>query len=62
MIIMLASGVALGSWASALVLIVLSVPFLLYRAVTEDRALKAELPGYRDYAGRVRWRLFPCIW
>ena len=29
---------------------------------TEDRVLLAELPGYRDYAERVRWRLLPGIW
>ena len=62
LIIMVASGIALGSWASAMVLIVLSVPFLLYRVVTEDRMLKADLPGYRDYASRVRWRLCPGLW
>jgi len=39
-----------------------SVPFLLYRAVTEDRVLQAELPRYSDYARRVRWRLLPGIW
>ena len=33
------------------------MPFLLYRAITEDRILQADLPGYRDYAARVRWRL-----
>jgi protein-S-isoprenylcysteine O-methyltransferase Ste14 len=56
------SGIALGSWVSALVLIVLSVPFLLYRVITEDRVLRAELPRYSDYAARVRWRLFPGLW
>ncbi|HEY1981690.1 MAG TPA: isoprenylcysteine carboxylmethyltransferase family protein [Xanthobacteraceae bacterium] len=61
-IIMVASGIALGSGLSALVLIVLSVPFLLYRVITEDRVLRAELPGYSDYAARVRWRLFPGLW
>jgi len=30
--------------------------------VTEDRVLLAELPGYRNYAERVRWRLLPGIW
>jgi len=30
--------------------------------VTEDRVLQAELPGYGDYARRVRWRLLPGIW
>jgi protein-S-isoprenylcysteine O-methyltransferase Ste14 len=61
-IIMVASGVALGSWISAVVLMIGSLPFLLYRVVTEDRVLRAELPGYSDYAARVRWRLFPGLW
>jgi protein-S-isoprenylcysteine O-methyltransferase Ste14 len=61
-VIILASGVALGSWIAAAVLIIPSVPGLLYRAITEDRVLQAELPGYRDYAVRVRWRVLPGIW
>jgi protein-S-isoprenylcysteine O-methyltransferase Ste14 len=43
-------------------LVASSLPFLLYRTITEDRILKAELAGYRDYAERVRWRLVPGIW
>ena len=43
-VIMLASGLALGSWLAALLVIVSSLPFLLYRAVSEDRVLQAELP------------------
>ncbi|HXH71867.1 MAG TPA: isoprenylcysteine carboxylmethyltransferase family protein [Mariprofundaceae bacterium] len=31
------------------------------RTVLEDRTLQEELPGYRDYARRVRYRLFPGI-
>jgi protein-S-isoprenylcysteine O-methyltransferase Ste14 len=61
-VIILASGPALGSWLAALLVIVSSLPFLLYRAITEDRVLQAELPGYADYARRVRWRLVPGIW
>ena len=61
-VIIVASGIALGSWLAAALLIVLSLPFLLYRAITEDRVLQADLPGYRDYAARVRWRLMPGIW
>jgi protein-S-isoprenylcysteine O-methyltransferase Ste14 len=60
--IIAASGVALGSWLAAAFLIVFSLPFLLYRAITEDRVLQAELPGYSDYAARVRWRVLPGIW
>lgn len=61
-VIILASGVALGSWLATAMLVVFSLPFLLYRAITEDRVLHAELPGYRDYATRVRWRILPGIW
>jgi protein-S-isoprenylcysteine O-methyltransferase Ste14 len=61
-IIIAASGLALGSWLATAVLIVTALPFLLYRAITEDRVLRAELPGYRDYAARVRWRILPGIW
>lgn len=38
-VIILASGLALGSWLAALLVIVTSLPFLLHRAVTEDRVL-----------------------
>jgi protein-S-isoprenylcysteine O-methyltransferase Ste14 len=61
-LVIVASGIALGSWAAAALLIVASLPFLLYRAITEDRMLLAQLPGYREYAARVRWRLIPGLW
>jgi protein-S-isoprenylcysteine O-methyltransferase Ste14 len=61
-VIMIASGIALGSWLAELLIVVCSLPFLIYRAITEDRVLQAELPGYRDYAARVRWRLVPGVW
>ena len=61
-IIIVASGVALGSWLAAALLVIVSLPFLLYRAITEDRILQARLPGYSDYAASVRWRLLPGIW
>ncbi len=35
---------------------------LLVRTYLEDRTLKEELDGYREYASRVRWRLVPGIW
>ena len=61
-LIVLASGIALGSWLATALLVVTTLPFLFYRAITEDRVLLAELPGYREYAGRVRWRLIPGVW
>ena len=61
-LIIAASGPALGSWLAASLVMIFSLPFLLYRAITEDRILQVELAGYSDYAARVRWRLVPGIW
>jgi len=61
-VIILASGIALDSWLATALLLIFSVPFLLYRAVSEDRILLAELPGYSGYAARVRWRIIPGLW
>ncbi len=36
--------------------------WLLPRTILEDRFLRAQLPGYADYAGRVRWRWVPGVW
>jgi protein-S-isoprenylcysteine O-methyltransferase Ste14 len=59
---MVGSGIALGSWLAWAILAAGTVPFLMYRVVTEDRVLQADLPGYGNYAGRVRWRLVPGVW
>lgn len=59
--LVLGSGLALGSWLAELVFIP-ALFMLLYRTLVEDAQLKAELPGYRDYAARVRWRWVPGIW
>jgi protein-S-isoprenylcysteine O-methyltransferase Ste14 len=32
------------------------------RTRLEDQTLQAELDGYADYAGRVRYRLLPGVW
>jgi protein-S-isoprenylcysteine O-methyltransferase Ste14 len=61
-VVVLASGAALGSWIATAFLAITSLPFLMYRAIREDRVLQAELAGYRDYAERVRWRLVPGLW
>ena len=51
----------LGSWYGLAVAPVLVV-VLAARAVMEERMLAEELPGYRDYATRVRYRLVPGLW
>jgi protein-S-isoprenylcysteine O-methyltransferase Ste14 len=51
----------LGSlWALVPTGIVLAMVFV--RTVLEDRTLQEELPGYKEYAERVRYRLLPGIW
>jgi hypothetical protein len=60
-LIIVASGPALGSWLAAALVVTFSLPFLLYRTITEDQILQVELAGYSDYATRVQWRLFPGI-
>ena len=35
---------------------------LVLRIGFEERVLRAELPGYAEYAQRVRWRLLPYVW
>jgi protein-S-isoprenylcysteine O-methyltransferase Ste14 len=57
-----ASGIALGSWLATAFLVAISFPFLFYRVINEDRVLQAQLPGYASYSARVRWRLVPGIW
>src|SRR6478752_303989 len=60
-LIMVASGPALGSWLAAALIVIFSLPFLLHRTITEDRILQRELAGYSGYAAHVRWRLLPGI-
>ncbi len=51
----------LGSyWA----LLPMFLAFILYivRTALEDKTLLAELPGYKEYAEKVRFRLIPGIW
>ncbi|NTU82465.1 MAG: isoprenylcysteine carboxylmethyltransferase family protein [Chloroflexales bacterium] len=40
---------------------VVGAVLLLIRTVIEDRVLTEELPGYREYVARTRWRLIPAV-
>jgi protein-S-isoprenylcysteine O-methyltransferase Ste14 len=40
----------------------LAAAMVVRRTQREDKTLLAELPGYIDYAGRVRYRILPGIW
>ena len=45
-------------WSTA----ALPVAILMLRIQVEERMLRDNLEGYRDYAARVRSRLIPGIW
>lgn len=51
----------LGSWWGLVPTVVLAVMFGI-RIPIEERALRGELEGYEEYAGRVRYRLVPFVW
>lgn len=51
----------LGS-AWALVPALVAIGCMTVRTRFEDRMLRAELPGYADYASEVRYRLVPGMW
>src|SRR5262249_50393985 len=61
LVLLASSGLALGSWLATLIGLA-GIPFILRRTVYEDRLLRTELPGYADYAARVRYRLLPSVW
>jgi len=63
-------GILLMSWGTAFLLgswwavipAVLNIILFFIRTALEDRTLQAELPGYKEYAARVRYRLIPGVW
>ncbi len=54
-------ALSLGSlWA--LIPAVMVCLLLVVRTILEDKTLRSELPGYNEYARRVRYRLIPGVW
>jgi protein-S-isoprenylcysteine O-methyltransferase Ste14 len=60
-LLLLGIPLLLGSWYGLALAPVLVVGFAM-RSVLEERTLSAQLPGYADYAARVRYRFVPLIW
>jgi protein-S-isoprenylcysteine O-methyltransferase Ste14 len=62
MLVMLPSiALMLGSWYGVVASLLLMAGIAV-RAVLEERELRARLPGYSDYAKRVRYRMVPYVW
>jgi protein-S-isoprenylcysteine O-methyltransferase Ste14 len=61
LLLLIGAPLLLGSLWGLLGLVVV-VPLLAARALGEEEVLMDGLPGYREYATRVRFRLVPGIW
>ncbi|MBU6298907.1 MAG: isoprenylcysteine carboxylmethyltransferase family protein [Alphaproteobacteria bacterium] len=61
LVYMLGMPLLLGSWMGLAALPVI-VAFLIIRIFIEESTLRKGLPGYDDYAARVRYRLLPGVW
>jgi protein-S-isoprenylcysteine O-methyltransferase Ste14 len=55
------TSLLLGSWYGVLSELILLI-LLAKRAMLEESALRAELPGYVAYMAQVKYRLIPRIW
>jgi len=53
--------IALGSWW-ALIVFIFTPLVLIIRIFNEERFLLKELPGYKDYCRKIRYRLIPYVW
>ncbi|MDT8358557.1 MAG: isoprenylcysteine carboxylmethyltransferase family protein [Methanomicrobiaceae archaeon] len=61
LLMVLCTPPALGSWWALVP--ILPLPFLLaLRIRNEEKVLAEELPGYREYREKTRYRLIPYLW
>ena len=61
MLLFLGLALVLGSYMALLPALIM-IPLILIRTYLEDATLQNELPGYKDYSQKVRYRLLPGIW
>jgi protein-S-isoprenylcysteine O-methyltransferase Ste14 len=60
LLLFIGTPLALGSYWGLLVF-PLILPALLWRLFDEERFLTKNLPGYREYCTKVRWRMIPKV-
>ena len=61
LVLFLSMPIILGSVPAFLVF--LCYPFIIAKRIrNEEQVLTRELPGYREYKRKVKWRLIPYIW
>lgn len=60
-LLFLSMPLILGSILSFVIMLVY-IPLIALRIVSEERLLKQGLPGYKEYTQRVKYRLIPYVW
>lgn len=61
LVMVIGTPLALGSWWG-LVILAVALPGLIWRILDEEKLLERELPGYKEYEQKVRYRLVPYLW
>ena len=61
LLMLVGSPLALGSWWG-LLFTPLFIGWFVWRLLNEEKYLRENLPGYTEYARKVRYRLVPNIW
>jgi protein-S-isoprenylcysteine O-methyltransferase Ste14 len=61
LVLLLGIPIALGSWWGLLVLVA-TLPALIWRLLDEEKFLAGNLTGYAEYQNKVRFRLIPIVW
>ena len=61
LLLFLSIPIVLGSPFSFVIMLVY-LPIIAKRIRNEEQVLAAGLEGYREYMGRVKWRLVPHVW
>jgi protein-S-isoprenylcysteine O-methyltransferase Ste14 len=61
LIMYIPTPIALGSYWGLIPMV--TIPFaLVLRILNEEKVLRNELPGYKEYCQRTRYRLIPFVW
>ena len=60
-LLFLSMPIVLGSPFSFVIMLAY-IPIIAKRIRNEEEVLARDLPGYREYMRRVRWRLIPHVW
>ena len=62
LIMLIGVPLSLDSWWGLSFIVFAIIPGLILRILDEENTLKEELPGYKEYMQKVKYRLLPYIW